>query len=51
MSVSNEVTHRAGLGLEFYPDSPHCTAAVDYLVDQGALVSDERYDTLDFQDH
>ncbi len=51
VSVSNEVTYRTGLGLEFYPGSPRCTAAVDYLVDRGALVSDERYDTLDFQDH
>jgi hypothetical protein len=46
VSVSNEVTHRTRLGPEFHPRSPRCNAAVDYLVERGALVPEEGLEAL-----
>ncbi len=46
VSIDNAVTYRAGIGPDFYPESPRCNAAVAYLVRQDALVREERKDDL-----
>jgi hypothetical protein len=47
VSIDNAVTYRTGLGPNFYPESPRCDAAVEYLIEQDALVREEGYDPLD----
>jgi hypothetical protein len=42
--IDNAVTYRAGIGPDFYPESPRCDAAVAHLVNQGALVREEGLD-------
>jgi len=46
VSIDNAVTYRTGIGPDFYPESPRCDAAIEYLIEQDALVREEGYDPL-----